>query len=148
MNTYLECFGLGQVTTKHLSAGSVVNDPILRTYNVDVVSAHPKKDSKEINELLKSVNEKSIALIHYSDSISRSNAKNILLFRWCKVDTLFNSRISYGGRSVRGIDELLTNIGENTIRRHMKNVIQIDSVMPEDEFSNILSDFDSKICNG
>lgn len=148
MNTYLECFGLGQVTTKHLSAGSVVNDPILRTYNVDVVSAHPKKDSKEINELIKSINEKSIALIHYSDSISRSNAKNILLFRWCKVDTLFNSRISYGGRSVRGIDELLTNIGENTIRRHMKNVIQIDSVMPEDEFSNILSDFDSKICNG
>ncbi len=148
MNTYLECFGLGQITTKHLSAGSVVNDSILRTYNVDVVSAHPKKESKTVNDLIKSVNEKSIALIHYSDSISRSNTKSIMLFRWCKVDTLFNSKISYGGRSVRGIEELLTNIGENTIRRHMKNVIQIDSIMPENEFSNILSELDSKICKG
>ena len=145
MNHFFNYFGVGQFTTRHFSAGSVNKDPILRTYHIDVVSAQPKKRNSDIIDIISNINESTVLSLQYSDIISKEAAKDYLFFRWCNINELFENKISYHNMNVRGIDELISNIGKSVIMSHSQTPIILNDILSEDSFQTMITTFNDKL---
>lgn len=137
-------FGMGQFSTKHFSGGSVDNDPILRTYYVDVVSARAKREDMDAATIIDSINEATSLSIEFSESISKEDTKELTYYRWCDIDMLFKQKNTYLGKRVQGIDELISKLGESAIRNHIKNPIPICELSTEEQFDSIIKQYRNK----
>ncbi len=112
--------------TFHFSAGSVDNDPIFRKYIIQAVTGVVRKQYKnDFLDMIKLINNSTLTILKYSLGTSERNLKDLNYFSWCKLNDLINQRTSYNGQTVRGIDELLNNIGETEFSLFVKNAVSL-----------------------
>lgn len=84
-----------------------------------------KQYNDDFLDIVRLVNNTTLTVLEYSVSMSESDLKNLNYFSWCKLDDLIADRTSYNGNAIRGIDELINNIGKTELSLFTKNAVSL-----------------------
>lgn len=137
---------IAQIKTHHFSAGSIENDPILREYNVDVIVATPKHPQKQdFAEFVNTINSATELSVEYCWDISGEQAKKLSFFRWCPLDALFSSNNTFAGRKVRGLQEIITSVGRQTILDCSKRSICLSGEEVDSDIDKLIKAAEEKM---
>ncbi len=134
--TYLE---MTSITTHHFSAGSVDDDPILRQYNVDVMTAVLRRpDDTILSEFVRTINDAAALSIEYCWDLSDEQAKDLKYFRWCRLNDLLDHSTSYEGQKVQGFEEIIAAIGRQNILIFSGQYVTLQEEDMDSDFERLL----------
>ena len=118
----------------HFSAGSIENDPILRRYLIDVVLLQTKKKFRsDVLRTVEAINEETLTAIDFSYEIERNSAIEFNYYLWCDLEELIRAPGTYRSEKVRGIDEIIKNIGASVLRELGYSAIELSEEHVSDE---------------
>ena len=118
---------MAEFSTRHLSAGSVDTDPIMRRYDVRVLRATARQGKAgELADLIATHNELATLQVELAPSLDDDSLYDLDFFEWVPLVDILDQPRSHDGRMVQGVAEIIEAIGRDGFIRFADGSIPLD----------------------